>query len=70
MWEAKQYDRVQLPMSVPSEDLTYLFQDCRIPQAATGQVSNSDSSDSDYDMVVEEEDVEEDSSISSEEEGT
>ena len=73
MWEAKQYDRVELPMSIPSEDLKYLFQDCRIPQAATGQVSDLDSSDSDYDVVVEqdkEEDVEEGSSESSEEEGT
>ena len=53
MWEAKQYDRVQLPMSVPSGELKYLYPDCHVPQAATGQVSNSDSSDSDYDMVVE-----------------
>ena len=70
MWEAKQYDQVQLPMSVPADDLKYLFQDCCIPQAATGQVSDLDSSDSDSDVVVEqdeEEDAEEGSSESEEE---
>ena len=70
MWEAKQYDWIQLPMSVPFEDVKFLFPGCQIPPAATSQVSNSDSSDSDYDLVFEEEDMQGEDSKLSEEEGT